>query len=140
MSHVFDSNILIYLLNNQLPEPARNYITQAIHTQASISVITRIEILGWSGHPDPIPAMVTDLLKKVREQPLTEAIIQQCIDLRRQQSITIPDAIIAATALHLQMPLVTRNTDDFKNIEDLSLINPFDLPTENINPEETPNA
>ena len=36
------------------------------------------------------------------------------------------DAIIAATALVHQIPLVTRNTEDFQNIEGLRLVNPVD--------------
>jgi len=39
--------------------------------------------------------------------------------------IKIPDAIIAATALHQELVLVTRNTDDFKEVEGLTYINPF---------------
>ena len=36
------------------------------------------------------------------------------------------DAIIAATALVHQIPLVTRNTEDLQNIEGLRLVNPVD--------------
>jgi len=39
--------------------------------------------------------------------------------------IKTPDAIIAATALHHQLVLATRNTDDFKEIDGLNHINPF---------------
>jgi predicted nucleic acid-binding protein len=35
------------------------------------------------------------------------------------------DAIIAATALEYDLPLVTRNEDDFKHIAELKIINPF---------------
>jgi len=35
------------------------------------------------------------------------------------------DAVIAATALVENMILVTRDTDDFKNITDLKLLNPW---------------
>ena len=47
--------------------------------------------------------------------------------------IKIPDAIIAATALHHQLVLATRNTDDFKEIEGLAYINPFE--PQNADPE-----
>jgi predicted nucleic acid-binding protein len=130
MSYLFDTNILIYLLNDQLPQFARDFIIDAIQDQATISVITRIEILGWSGHSDPVPKAVTDLLQQVLEQELTEPIIQESIQLRRQNTLKLPDAIIAATARHLQVPLVTRNIEDFQNITNLTLINPFELPTE----------
>jgi predicted nucleic acid-binding protein len=36
--------------------------------------------------------------------------------------------IIAATALTENFVLVTRNTDDFKNIAGLELLNPWELP------------
>jgi toxin FitB len=39
--------------------------------------------------------------------------------------ISTEDAQIAATALHHQMPLVTRNTRDFELIPQLQLINPW---------------
>jgi predicted nucleic acid-binding protein len=39
----------------------------------------------------------------------------------------LPDAIIAATALAENFVLVTRNTDDFKNIAGLELLNPWEL-------------
>ena len=47
------------------------------------------------------------------------------IALRRTYRLKLPDAIIAATALHLEVPLITRNVKDFKNIPVLKLINPF---------------
>ena len=108
----------------------------------SISLcLSRIEVLGWSGHSEQsVQDARQFLIQHLDEYPLTEVIVHRCTSLRRQYSLKLPDAIIAATALHLQLPLVTRNTDDFKNIEDLSLINPFDLPTENTNSEETSNT
>jgi predicted nucleic acid-binding protein len=36
------------------------------------------------------------------------------------------NAIIAATALNEDLILLTRNVDDFKNISDLELLNPWD--------------
>jgi len=38
------------------------------------------------------------------------------------------DAIIAATALEYGLPLATRNTVDFRHIDSLQIINPFDQP------------
>lgn len=37
----------------------------------------------------------------------------------------LADAVIAATALVYQIPLVTRNTDDFKHVAGLQIIDPF---------------
>jgi predicted nucleic acid-binding protein len=48
--------------------------------------------------------------------PLSEAIVQRTIALRQQHRIRLPDALIAATALVLGEPLVTRNTQDFHGL------------------------
>jgi predicted nucleic acid-binding protein len=37
----------------------------------------------------------------------------------------LADAIIAATALVHELPLATRNEDDFKHVTGLRVINPF---------------
>ncbi len=39
--------------------------------------------------------------------------------------MSLGDAIIASTALEYKQTLTTRNTDDFKWIEELDLVNPI---------------
>jgi predicted nucleic acid-binding protein len=57
---------------------------------------------------------------------LEEPIIVRAIELRQERKMGLADAIIAATALVHQLPLVTRNVDDFNHIAGLEIINPFD--------------
>ncbi|NMX21216.1 hypothetical protein C5S30_02015 [ANME-1 cluster archaeon GoMg4] len=57
--------------------------------------------------------------------PLTNEIADLTIDIRRRCKIKLPDAVIAATALHEDLILVTRNEDDFKDVEGLKIYNPF---------------
>ncbi|MGC1376297.1 MAG: PIN domain-containing protein [Anaerolineales bacterium] len=52
---------------------------------------------------------------------LTPAIIEQTIRIRRQYHFKIPDAVIAASAIALEMPLVSADTH-FKKIAELSLV------------------
>ena len=60
--------------------------------------------------------------------PLNDLVIEQTIDLRLSyKKIKLGDAIVAATALVHKLVLVTRNTQDFKNIPGLSIINVHDL-------------
>jgi len=54
---------------------------------------------------------------------LSQAIVNKCIEIRRERKIKTPDAIIAATALVNNLILVTSDSD-FQNISDLQLINP----------------
>jgi predicted nucleic acid-binding protein len=123
---VFDSNLLIYYLNASLSESARQQVDDAIETGAFISVITRIEILGWTKHSDESKSRAEDLLSNLSEQPLNEEIVKLCIQLRQTTSLKVPDAIIAATARHLERPLMTRNIKDFKKVPNLKLFNPFE--------------
>ena len=53
-------------------------------------------------------------------------IIEKTIEIRKSYRIKLPDAIIAATAFVHNLTLLTRNISDYKNIEELSVINPHD--------------
>lgn len=57
---------------------------------------------------------------------LDHNIIEKVIAIKQKKKIKLPDAIIAATAIHLKLDLITANTDDFKNIDvSLCIINPL---------------
>ena len=56
---------------------------------------------------------------------IDQEIAENVIDIRKQYRIKLPDAIIAATAKTDDLCLVTRNIEDFKNI-DIRILNPFD--------------
>ena len=122
---VFDSNILIYHLNDALPPEVFPSVATWISEGAVISVMTRIEVLGYPQTADQLEQAM-HLLSYFDEMPLSEPIVQRTITLRQQSRIRMPDALIAATALHLRFPLVTRNTQDFRAIDELIILNPFD--------------
>jgi predicted nucleic acid-binding protein len=65
-------------------------------------------------------------LAGITDYPLSDAVVDRSIELRRSRKMPLPDAIIAATALENDIPLVTRNTKDFRHIPDLEIVNPFD--------------
>ena len=91
-----------------------------------ISVISRIEILAWKGHSEESWEITNALISNLIEISLDEAIVQSTINIRRHGLVKLPDAIIAASAISLSLPLVTRNIGDFGRIEGLHLINPFE--------------
>ncbi|VFN05639.1 MAG: hypothetical protein BECKG1743D_GA0114223_110844 [Candidatus Kentron sp. G] len=104
---VLDSNVLIYHLNGVLNDGMEKLLADVLLNGPYISVITRIEILGWRRHTAASLQYATELLSYVNEQGLTTEIIQKCIQLRQNLSIKIPDALIGATAIHLALPLMT---------------------------------
>jgi len=123
---VFDSNILIYYLNGSLNHSVRRQVEDMIKLGSFISVITRIEVLGWSKNTATSLSSAKDLLNCINEQALSEEIVKLCIQLRQNYSLKLPDAMIAATALHLELPLMTRNVKDFQKVSNLEIINPFE--------------
>ena len=58
---------------------------------------------------------------------LSNEIVDSCIDIRKKHKIKLPDAIIAATALVYSLTIITRNVSDFKNIEGIVAINPYQI-------------
>ena len=91
-----------------------------------LSVVTRIEVLGFDGS-QPEMNHTTEFIQDSIVVGLEEAIILRTIALRRLLKIKLPDAVIAATALVHSLSLITRNTDDFKSIPGLTVVNPHDL-------------
>ncbi|MCP4695276.1 MAG: type II toxin-antitoxin system VapC family toxin [Gammaproteobacteria bacterium] len=123
---LLDSNMIIYHLQGALEEKEEAFLIEALTADAHISVISRIEVLGWRGHTDESLEKAQQFLNGLYEIPLTEEIVATCISMKQNLSIKLPDAVIAATALQLSMPLMTRNTADFEHVPDLQLFNPFD--------------
>ena len=122
---IVDTNILIYHLAGVLTDQAEANLAGALESGSSISIITRIELLGWRKHsPDSLKAAKA-LLNSVSEIPLLEEIIRLCISFRQNYPIKLPDAIIAATAQYAKVPLMTRNMADFERVPELKMVDPF---------------
>ncbi len=103
------------------------YLTGLFRQTVCLSVISRIEVLGWRGHTDDSWQVTRDFLATLQEIGLDEAVVQRTIQIRRTVRIKLPDAIIASSALSSNLELVTRNSEDFRRVPGLSVVNPLDL-------------
>jgi len=119
---IFDTNVLIYLSKYTL-DPDK-----ILKEKAAISVITKIEALGFNFSNKDEHQLLQDICNELEVIPLTDLIAEETIKLRTNYRIKLPDAIIYATAFVQNMPLLTNNIADFKFLGNkVKLIDPFSL-------------
>lgn len=122
--YLIDTNAVIDYLGNILPPAGETFMDNIV---PSISIITRIEVLGWfKASPNQL-ARLKSFIDNTKQYLLDEAVIDATITLRQLYKIKTPDAIIAATALTYNLVLISRNTNDFKQIIVLTCIDPHNL-------------
>jgi len=105
---VVDTNILIDYLNGS-PKAKRELDSfETIY----ISLVSWMEILVGAAEGDE-ESEIREFLRRFQVHPVDEGVAERAVDIRRKNKIRLPDAIIWATAQHLGVLLVTRNTRDF---------------------------
>ena len=140
ISYIFDTNTVIYYLQKQFPENARNFINGLLSkTIPCLSVITEIELLCWKNGTEKDMKILKNFIDETKIIDLEKEIKLETIKIRKNHSIKLPDAIIAATAIVKDYSLITRNVEDFKNISNLTLQNPWEqqgsISSEHQNPD-----
>ena len=107
MTGLLDTNVALYLLGGRLAEPLPT-------GSYGVSVITEMELLAW-------PSLTTEDEEKVREFlsqlvicELTLPIRARAVQLRREQRLRLPDAIVCATAIEFGVELWTNDASMFK--------------------------
>lgn len=106
--YVLDTNFVIYSLK-ALPVATRFFRKTNRHGKFDywVSDITRIELLSFSSLRDADERRINDFLESISIHPVNEEIGNIAITFRWATRRKLPDSLIAATAIHLGMPLVT---------------------------------
>lgn len=123
--YFLDSNIVIYLSKGMLTSANSALIASIENDPANISVITKMEVLGYNPPTTAEAEKLQYLVDNAYIYSISEEIVDKTIEIRKAYRIKLPDAVIAATALLHGFTLITRNTTDFSNIPGLSVVNPF---------------
>ncbi len=122
--YLLDTNILIYYFNGNMECAVKDKVSMLIRKSFQISIISKMEFLGFPFNSQE-KLKAEQFMEYATIRTLTDKIVQHVIDIRKEKSIKLPDAIIAATAVQYSAILVTRNTKDFKALA-LETYNPFD--------------
>lgn len=85
-----------------------------------------MEVLGYRFPTNSGKKIVEELCKNFPIIELDCKIVEKVIQIRQQNKIKLPDAIILATAIINNFELVTANVSDFSNIHhNTEIINPM---------------
>lgn len=115
LDFVADTNFLIDI------HEGKDKVLPFLDSTIVISIISEIELLGWYKLKEEEKHLLRSLLDDCILFELTAEIRKLAIDIRQQKKIKTPDAIIAATAKYLQIPIVSSDKG-LKNIPGIELI------------------
>ncbi len=117
---LIDSNIII-----TASKPGNLELARFLYSiSRSVSIITYIESFGYHSLSETERNDLQEILELCEILPLTRTVADQAIYLRQQRRMGLGDAIIAATAMTHSLTLVTHNTEDFRWINGLELLDP----------------
>ena len=80
-----------------------------------------MELIGFKNITLKEKGAISELLKDCSIISLNDRIKEEYVEIRKSHNLKLPDAIIAATALAFDFPLITADKQ-FKTIEALKLI------------------
>ena len=127
LDYLMDSNVIIEYTGKKFTGSAERALDAAFNGNFYYSIVTRIEVLGFQGTAAVLQGL-QDFLDLSHQYGVTDAIANQTILIRRAfPKIKTPDALIAASALLHNHTLLSRNTDDFKKVPGLKVIDPHTL-------------
>ena len=113
---LIDTNIALYLFNGD-----QDLAAELQDTEAYVSFINELELLGYRGITEQEESWMELFLEECSIMDFNKGIKDITIDLRRKYKLKLPDAIIAATAIFLGIPLISADSH-FDKITDLVFI------------------
>lgn len=111
-----DTNIILYLLNGD------ETIAELLNgKQLYISVITELELLAYKGITAKEEKVIKEFVSQCKTITINSEVKQETIRIRKTYNTKLPDSIIIATALYMDLPLITSDIE-FKKVGELALI------------------
>jgi len=113
---LIDTNIALYLLSGD------TVVAEILDSKnVYISFITELELLGFTGITSEEHQLIENFLKDCIIVDLNESIKQATIKLKQRNRIKLPDAIIGATSIYMNIPLISADVI-FETIDEMQFI------------------
>ncbi len=104
---LLDTNFVLGLLK-ATPEVVEKVSQMDIlAASCGYSSVTRMELLGYPNITSDEERLIADRLSKFTYLPITIEIENLAISLRRTRRVKLPDALVASTAIHHELELMT---------------------------------
>ena len=113
---LLDTNTVLYFLSGD--QTVADFIQEK---KLFISIITELELLSYKNLTEKEIKVITTFLKEIHIENISQKIKDESIRIRRSSNLKLPDCIIAATSISLQIPIFSADKD-LKNIEGLDFI------------------
>lgn len=115
-SILVDTNIVLYLLSGD------NTIADFLNDKiVFLSFVSELELLGYKEISVLEKRKVESLLADSSIIDINSEIKKIVVELRKSNKIKLPDAIIAATSIYLNIPLITSDKD-LTRLKDLNIL------------------
>jgi predicted nucleic acid-binding protein len=107
IKYLLDTNLVLGLLK-ATPEVVEMVANRDIlASTCAYSAVTRMELLAYPGITNDEERLITDRLSKFTYLAITSEVEDLAISLRRTRQVKLPDALVAGTALHHGLELLT---------------------------------
>jgi predicted nucleic acid-binding protein len=111
-----DTNILLYLLSGD------DTVAEMLDGRhIVISFVTELELLGYKDLSESDLNIIQELIKEATVMDINPEIKRLVVLLRKTYKIKLPDAIVVASALNANLPLVTADKQ-LSQINELTLL------------------
>ena len=113
---ILDTNTILYILNGD--ETLADFLFEK---ELYLSIITEIELLSYKKITATEQKKIEEFVKEMRVININESIKNLVIQIKKDSNLKLPDSIIAATAIWLNIPFVTSDKH-FSSLPNLNLI------------------
>lgn len=121
--YLVDTDVIIDILRGV--KGSKEFLLDISNEGIFLSVISMAEIFSGKETRDPIKhEKILRFLSHFEVVPLTQEIAILGGAIRRDYQIGLADALIAATAIHNGLTVVTHNTKHFEKVEGLKILKP----------------
>ena len=115
-SILLDTNTVLYFLSGD--ETISDFIKEK---KIFISIITEMELLSYSKITSKELKIISGFISEITVININNDIKETAIKIRRSSKLKLPDSIIAASSVFLQIPLITADKE-IKNVAGLNII------------------